>query len=651
MIEVELPDGRILEFPDGTPQETIQNVVQQVAQPEQQQSRSILQTVEDVGRSLAEGATLGGAGEVAAAGQTALRLGALGNPILGAARGLLNPTQTEQIFTQELAQQDARDREIPAGVAIPGQIAGGLAAAAIFGPGAAGTTASRTFPALLRGARVGAGTGAVAGALSAEGPPSQRLEGAVRGGVMGGALGAAAVPVTAAVGRGVRALAEPSARRATRRAAQKIEQAFERDQIGPTRAAARARTLGPQATVADVGGRNVQRLARGVTASPGAAERLAGRTLEGRALSQPSRIAQAVNRIRGGRNFASSVDDVVAIRRSNADELYAEALDQATSLPSRGRLVGNEITELIEDSPRVRAAIRQAKSFRRFRQLPDNDYRVLDQAYKNLGGQARAINREGNPVLAANMRNEASELLAAISDEVPAYRRAVEVFSDESSLLDALQDGRSFLRADSAVTRRLIQDMTDGEREMFTIGVGQALEDISGRVRSGADATRRLFATPEIRDKIRAALPDNRQFRQFQSTMLREAQFGQTRNAVLSGSRTATLQEDIADLAAPARSAIEATQAATVGGLSGLATNVIGQLGRRLTGADSGRLPEPVRDEIARLLLSAGGPQAVGNLSQEAQRLAVARALQRTIGLEGSFLAGQQSGLRLAPDQ
>ena len=77
MIEAALPDGTVLEFPDGTDPLVIQRVVKQRLQPPiPEPVRPDLTEPQSlgtqVGRSLAEGATLGFFPEIVAAGQTGL---------------------------------------------------------------------------------------------------------------------------------------------------------------------------------------------------------------------------------------------------------------------------------------------------------------------------------------------------------------------------------------------------------------------------------------------------------------------------------------------------------------------------------------------------------------------------------------------------
>lgn len=190
MIEVELPDGRIIEFPDGTDPNVIQSTARRLLGIQQQQP-PIPQPVqpelapqrgigEQIGRSVAEGATLGFFPEMVAAGQTALGSAGIG---------------PERTFQENVARQEAVQAGIPPQVRIPGNIAGGLAT----GAGVASALPRAAVATAPRAAAVGALEGAVAGAGFA--PPGERVQGAATGAAIGGAIGAAAQPIGRLIAR------------------------------------------------------------------------------------------------------------------------------------------------------------------------------------------------------------------------------------------------------------------------------------------------------------------------------------------------------------------------------------------------------------------------------------------------------------------
>ncbi|NIA67769.1 hypothetical protein HBA54_04125 [Pelagibius litoralis] len=142
---------------------------------------------DDVVRSVASGATFGLADEAAAAANTATGLGPDGT------------------YDENLAAERERDAEIPASVAIPSQIAGGVMAGSGLARG--GLTllkgAKPTVTSMAtRGGAEGAGYGAAHAFGSAEGGFRDRAEGAAWGSLLGLLTGAGTGAVTGRMAKG-----------------------------------------------------------------------------------------------------------------------------------------------------------------------------------------------------------------------------------------------------------------------------------------------------------------------------------------------------------------------------------------------------------------------------------------------------------------
>ena len=111
-----------------------------------------------------------------------------------------------------------------------------------------------------------------------------------------------------------------------------------------------------------------------------------------------------------------------------------------------------------------------------------------------------------------------------------------------------MEMGRNILNNDPEVTAQTVAGLSDGNKDFFRAGVARALKDRVDATQEGADATRKIFGNTLIRNKIAAGFGDDATFNQFRSTMENEGTYAQTRNAVLSGSRTAPLGADIKDV-------------------------------------------------------------------------------------------------------
>lgn len=188
-IEVEAPDGKIVEFPAETSVETIKTAMAKAYPTPKPETWG--EYAKGLGRTAANSALFNFGGEL----------------------GLID----------EAKQHEFESRH-PIASTVAG-VAGGLPLLAA-GPGAAaarwalgGRTLLRTMG---RSALLGGGLGAASGAGASEGGPAERLEGAATGAVAGGTLGAAIPPVVAAAGGVVRAVAPAVNFLARRRPAEPI---------------------------------------------------------------------------------------------------------------------------------------------------------------------------------------------------------------------------------------------------------------------------------------------------------------------------------------------------------------------------------------------------------------------------------------------
>lgn len=202
MIEVELPDGSVAEFPDGTPQESIQQALASYRQPERSFGQEALRKAEFAARGFTDSAleTVAAVPELVASGMRAVGL----------------PAPERGTYTDALKsgfQTVGETLSAPLNAAMPGVMEGDMSTADRFAYGGGrgvADAASIALPAaaVARGAKAGTVTQRAAQALASQ-PVLQATAGGV-GGAVGEAtdsplLGTAAaltVPLVAgAVGR------------------------------------------------------------------------------------------------------------------------------------------------------------------------------------------------------------------------------------------------------------------------------------------------------------------------------------------------------------------------------------------------------------------------------------------------------------------
>ena len=556
---------------------------------------------------------------------------------------------SDKTFDEALAEVRERSAEIRERLGTGGtvaEVAGGLTLASRLGPMTATPVIARTLPELgraaLAGGAIGAATGGVSGFLTGEG--EGRLASAAEGAAVGGTIGVV-LPVVASAAaqslQGVISRFVPGT--AQRRAAERLQQALARDEITPDEAANQLRSLGVNATVADIGGENITGLARATQSIPGAGRNIGRQVLETRQQGQTNRVADIVNRaFNRTQSFRQSADDLIAQRSAASTPLYERAYAQDFQFTP-------ELDELFQ-RPAIQEAWRRAQTIaankgitlprifirdaqgnltRNTRIVPN--VQAIDFIKRGLDDIVETSRDQltGKIVgdVARGVNGARARLLTLMDDLVPDYAAARKAFAGPSALRDALSQGR---RLGLALNRRgaeqfdvdqIFSDldkMTDSEKSFFRQGLAQGLIDIIEATPDSADAVKRLVGTEIRRGRLRAVFPDNETFDRFMFDLAREERFFQTRAEVLQNSITARLAQEQADLisGAPTDSAF--------GQL--VRGRPLAALGQAVTAA---RTPnQATLAELGRLLFSQG-PQAEAALVNALRTPAIPPALQR----------------------
>lgn len=422
-------------------------------------------------------------------------------------------------------------------------------------------------------------SGAFGGALqggtytAASGDPNESFaERAAPGAATGAVLGSVVLPTLAAATKWV----------ATRfgsadtPAAQQIIRALTRDKMTPDEVERSLSNLGPQAALADVDGANLQRLAEVTANSPGPAAQQARTFLTARAEAQSGKLDDAVRTATGSTgNAVETMDDLIAQRSKDAGPKYKAAFEGAAATPEQAA----KLAPFIAD-PMGQKALQKGIDLARQEALaadrPFNlaDYGVVKNPDGTLGLAPGAPNLrlydavkhgfdgvlEGNEYRVApgsRLFNRDGKVLndvrasftGKLRDAFPKYAEALDAWAGPSQAMDALKLGEDFLKSDPAETAKMIAKMTEGEREMYRVGVSKTLKDKIASTPEDADATRRIFGNDLIRQKIAAGFggADTPAFRNFENTVNQQATFAQTRNTVLKGSPTARRVAGMAD--------------------------------------------------------------------------------------------------------
>lgn len=524
--------------------------------------------LDNIGRKVAAGVSLGWADEVAAGAD------AVTQPLFG--RGSDAPTVSQR-YDANLAAEQRRDKgfekEYPA-AATAAEIGGNIA-------GAVATPMGRVFEAatvpgrMAKSAGAGGAIGAVAGAGGAD--PGQRTEGAIKGATLGTGVGAG-IPVVAAFAErvGPRILDAVGLRNADKGAVSQLLRAMERDGVSPEEAIKRyeawqASGKKPEALV-DLFGENVRNLAAVAANTPGEARTAARNLVTGRKAAASERVGDDVSgAISPNTNYAGTFDDLVTTRSEDAAPLYEKAFS------FQGGADNEHLNRLIQN-PKVQEGLKRGYAMLRneadarnipldtkmlgvtlnemgeptFTQIPN--MRVLDAGKRGIDDILEAYRDKTTGRLHLTPEGKSIDevrrsYLKVLDDLNPDYKAARQAYAGRTDSMEAMALGRDILRADSDVTAKQIADLAAGDKEFFRAGVAKAIQDKIENTADGRDVVASFFNKPALRKKLEAAFDTPEQFRSFEALMKREMEMASTNNVInpRGGSQTMRLQEGAAD--------------------------------------------------------------------------------------------------------
>ncbi len=494
-------------------------------------------------------------------------------------------------YEENIQKERMRDEAIPLTTKIPGQIAGGLAAATVAGPYAAATKAGQLFsrlPKWLQTTGLGALWGGGYGSGMAE--EGERLAGAGIGAGVGAGAGLA-IHGGIAGGKAVydkaagylRARRDPEGQ-ATKILAEKMRE----DQISPSRMMGEVREMGPQAAFVDAGEENVMGLARGLVGRPGAAKRRIMKMLKGRGEGEPVRVTKATTQYLGpGDAFAAEAEFLsnLSQRATKAWGAAYEANPELVMSPVLRRMLGN---------PRVQAGIKMAsKTAQDLRTSGDaawlgpvdQELTALARMAKEMGvmegvgrpGVAKGFSLETwqavkmgldqlvksraytneltGTVNAAGrgikkMQNRlVKELDRLTGGEKSLYAAARKKYGDDAELVDAIRAGTKFFKLSPEANRAAMAKLSESGQEAYRNGASRAIQDVIEKTPDGASVSRRLFGNQMSRNKIEAVFPTGKgQFQDYSRRLTAEQKMAETKGFIGAGSRTTPMAAEMEDL-------------------------------------------------------------------------------------------------------
>lgn len=512
---------------------------------------------------------------------------------------------------------------------------------------------------VLRSIGAGGLFGAVAGAGGAKTPeeiPQEALASGVTSAALGGAteLGMKAVRPVAGVlkaqaGRmvpeGLRSLAGGSSVDLARR---RVAQAMLRDGATPDQVTARMAKLGDDAILAESAGYNTRDLLDTMATLPGRTKNYTEDLIRQRQSQRGGRIADVAQQqlSPSGARLADSVESLITKRDVDATPLYEQLKTVTIKLDDDLKQILDASKKLgaFARAEKISTGLREPFSLKDFQKATDVSMTDLDKvkrgiddiiSSKSATNDRGEINEFGRSVVKLKQ-----DLLRRLDDATvdpdtgaSLYKNARNAYAGPSALISAAELGRTVLNKPAATIRTLVKDMSDSELESFRVGAYEGLRDLAG-TQSGQTRLLNMWKEPATQERLKEIFPSERSYREFASSVAAEARKKEIQS-VGRGSGTAGREARMEDVGAETlRDTVNLAAAAKTMDVGSLLNMLSNNMSRT-------SVPEPVRNEIGRILMSratsADEVKILRNVIDKMKKEQEAQAM--TSGIIGSQLA------------
>lgn len=446
----------------------------------------------------------------------------------------------------------------------------------------------------LKGGAISAGTGGlfpIIGAGVRKITPEKIGEGARSIG--------SAIDVSVGTRAGKRAAAENYAK-------EKVLQSLIRDMPGQKltgeeavrRGVAMGEAIGPDARIIDVGSKNTRGLMDVVSSLPGRTGTAAERLIRERQASQGREISRAAERLILGRK-SDYADDLAAAEKARSEiaaPLYAQ-------LEGVKFTVDDELASLLS---RAEAHVKEAMGRAKIRGEPEEltgDVLGKDVSLQSLNTLKSTLWDAAQNLKADRKSGAASELLElrfALKNKIDELspkdeegrsiaRMADDLWGGAEQYRSAIEAGRKAMSMDDINLAQEMRGMTSAELEGFQIGLVQSIKSMAGTT-AGRNKLLAQWKNDTTGNKLRLAFGGK--FKDFEKVLASVEKKKGLEQAAGRGSQTMPRTAAMGDLDQSATMAQEVAQISQAPHLS-LLDRIVGQA----------KTPEPVRDEIGRLMM------------------------------------------------
>lgn len=393
-------------------------------------------------------------------------------------------------------------------------------------------------------------------------------------------------------------------------ARRRVAQAMLRDGATPEQVTARLSKLGNDAILAEAAGTNLRDLLDTMATLPGRTKNLTEQLIRQRTAKRGERITEAAQQQLSptGIRLAESVESLIKQREANATPFYDQLRTMTVQLDDETRNILDAAKKLgaFSRAEKISTALRQPFTIRDVKktdQAAMTDLDLIKRGIDDLIESPQAVNQKGEyTAFGRAVQDLKTSLLKKLDDAtkdesgLSVYQQARNAYAGPSALINAAELGRTVMNKDAATIRAAIKNMGDSELESFRIGAYEGLRNIAG-TQSGQTKLLNMWKEPATRDKLKEIFPSERAYREFTSRVLAEGVKKEIQ-AVGRGSPTASREARMEDVGVETLkdTANIAAAAKTMDTTSLL--NLLTQ------GMARTSVPEPVRDEIGRILMS-----------------------------------------------
>lgn len=587
--------------------------------------------VAEAGRAVAQGATFGLADEIEAAFRT----------------GRISGPEYERLRNQLRAQQGQFGQDYP-NVKTPLELAGGMLVP--LGGFKVAKQASTGIQSALAGETLGgqmlrgAGVGAATGALSGYGYATKDAGGeAVTGSIFGGALGATVPVAIKGAGTVIRNTLNASGFGDQPAAASKIlANYFQKDNLTPNEAMAaldELRRIGvPNATIADLG-ENLRGLAYSAYTVPSKAKTGTQAFLESRLIDQKNDVVKALADKAGldiNVNGYNKLNSLIQQQSEAAKKAYPAAYSREVNAKDFRQFMDRDVFKKAYKEAVDRADVR-GESLPALDVLLSDRRVPTDVMHQIKIGLDRVIEKETDAVTGKvsgygrdviQVKNEFNDLL---KQKNKVYEKANAEFADSARVQNAFQMGQSYQKLNVSEAAAKVKQFNDAEKEAFRMGM---MADINNRLGDfkGGDFTRQIFKSDNQKALARLAFEDQAKYNEFSQFVKAMDEQSKTAKKVIGGSPTAerlATQQNAAEIS-------QIAQNAARGDLLGTTKAVAGMLFGRAKGISA------ESSEALQKRLFTSSPKEQRAILDELQ----SRTQRRPVGLlSGAAATGTATGI------